>query len=161
MRLIYYVTLKQKATGVPDLVETKWMGNTEAVAGGLIITGNFVSKAGDTMTGALTLPTLIMAMTADVTIASDTSPVVGSNYQVVGEGNLADDLKVILGATAIGQLLILRANNTATDITVKNYSTGTDNIKCGSDRILSSTEDTITLMWDGTYWVMISFADNA
>ena len=70
----------------------------------------------------------------------------------------ADDLDTITTAgVPDGAMLTLCAQDSARDVTVKN---GAGNIFCGSDRVLSLANKTITLMKFGGGWRMVSFADN-
>ena len=56
-----------------------------------------------------------------------------------------------------GDILIIRAVNTARTVVVKD---GTGNIKCVMNRTLDNTEDTMMLVFDGTSWLEVAFADN-
>jgi hypothetical protein len=114
-------------------------------------------------TGTGSIPTLyinnlIMPFISILTIASGVITVTGTYHSVDTEGGAAsDDLDTIDGATATGQIIILRSTLSTRDIVVKN---GTGNIQCGADRTLNTKEDRIMLMWSGIAWIMLSYADN-
>ena len=92
-----------------------------------------------------------------LTISSATITVTASYHSVDTEGDAAsDDLETINGG-GIGQLLILRANNTARTVVAKD---GVGNMYLSGDCTLDSTEDTLFLMYHGTNWVEISCSDN-
>lgn len=69
-----------------------------------------------------------------------------------------DDLDTLNGGAYIGQQVTLVTTSNARDITVKD---NTGNIRCGGDRLLDNTDDTITLIWNGTVWKEVSYANNA
>jgi hypothetical protein len=103
---------------------------------------------------------------ADLTIADGTITVTHSNHLVVSEsGAGTDDLNRINGPAAadVGQILILRRKGGSGAITVKDNVAGDSagaNIESPSDRVLSNDKDTIILVWHGTKWLELSFADN-
>lgn len=128
------------------------------------ISGSDVLQArygGTTMISASTSGLVASRAHADqqgsaLTIAGGIIAVTHGFHAINGEGSAADDLVTINGALATGQRLTLRRGNA--DITIKH---GTGNIRCGADRVLNSSLDRIELEWDGTFWVMVSYADNA
>ena len=102
----------------------------------------------------------------DLTIADGTITITHSNHMVVSEtGAGADDLNRINGATVadIGQMLILRRKGGSGAITVKDNVAGDSagsNINTSGDRLLSNDKDTIILIWHGSTWLELSFANN-
>lgn len=93
------------------------------------------------------------------TIVSDTITVGSASfYGVLGEGSVADNLATINGGLYDGQMIIFRSVLSASPITFKD---GTGNLRLVSDRVLSSSQDRITLQWDGLNWIELSYADNS
>lgn len=93
------------------------------------------------------------------TIASGAITVGSSGfYGVLGEGSVADDLTTINGGLYDGQVIIFRSVLAASPITFKD---GIGNLRLVSDRVLSSSQDRITLQWDGLNWIELSYADNS
>lgn len=94
---------------------------------------------------------------SELTIASGAVTCTGSYHTVDTESDGAsDDLDTISGGVA-GQILVIQANNAARTVVVKD---GTGNIKCGGDRTLDNSEDTMVLISDGTSWYELAFAGN-
>jgi hypothetical protein len=94
-----------------------------------------------------------------LTIATGAVAAVGNFHVVDTEAAAAsDDLDTISGGVD-GQILVIRAANSSRTVVVKD---GTGNIQCGGDFSLDNTQDTITLMYDGTLtaWLEISRSDN-
>jgi len=123
-------------------------------------------KIGNTTTGEINPLThfrmvskfLGLGASSELTISGGVVTATRSYHSVDTEGDAAtDDLDTINGGTE-GDLLVLRSANTGRDVTVKNNS---GNIFCGSDRLLSSTADRITLIFFNNLWFMMGFGDNA
>lgn len=92
-----------------------------------------------------------------LTIASGAITKTKSIHTVDTEAAAAtDDLDTINGG-ADGDLLVLRAANSARTVVCKD---GTGNLKLAGDFSLDNTEDTITLLFDGTNWHELSRSDN-
>jgi hypothetical protein len=91
-----------------------------------------------------------------LTVASGAVTSTKSYHTLAGEGAANDDLVTINGSTT-GDILVIRAVDSAVTITVKD---GTGNIQCGGDRALDNAQDTMTLIYDGTNWLELDFADN-
>lgn len=95
-----------------------------------------------------------------VTIASGVLTISsGGNFKVDTEAaGASDDLDTINGGSD-GQLIILRAANSARTVVVKD---GAGNIKSEGDMSLDNAEDTITLLYDSAlaYWVEQARANN-
>jgi len=93
----------------------------------------------------------------ELTIATGAITVTAVNHTVDTESDAAtDDLDTITGGND-GQILIIRAENTARTVVIKD---GTGNIETpdGTDILLDSTEKTITLEYDAalTKWLVAS-----
>jgi hypothetical protein len=91
-----------------------------------------------------------------LTVASGAVTSTKSYHTIAGEGAANDDLVTINGSTT-GDILVIRAVDSAVTITVKD---GTGNIQCAGDRALDNAQDTMTLIYDGTNWLELDFADN-
>lgn len=108
---------------------------------GLVINGGFLNTGGGT----------------ELTIAGGVITATEFFHTVDTQADAStDDLDTINGGT-IGDILILRAENSARTVVVKN---GTGNINCGSDRTLNNNTDRIILHYGGTNWNMLAFSDN-
>lgn len=83
----------------------------------------------------------------------------GHFHLIDTEGSAASDDLTTISTSGIldGALLTICTIDNTRDVVVK-HNVG--NIFCGSDRTLSNTADTITLVKFGVYWRMVSFADN-
>jgi hypothetical protein len=67
-----------------------------------------------------------------------------------------DDLDTINGGQT-GQVLYIHAANGARDVVAKD---GTGNLKLAGDFTMNNTEDTLTLIFDGTNWLELCRSDN-
>jgi hypothetical protein len=96
---------------------------------------------------------------AELTIVSGAITITKSFHRVDTEGDAAsDDLTTIHGG-AEGDILILRAEDSARTVVVKD---GGGNLLLAGDFSLDNVQDTITLInLDGTNWGEISRSDNA
>lgn len=102
-----------------------------------------------------------MSDATTVTIASGAVEITQAYHRVDTEaGASTDDLDTINGGL-IGQLLILRSDNTARDVTVKD---GTGNLNIAGDFTLTNNRDVIVLLCINTGtsndWIEISRSDN-
>ena len=90
---------------------------------------------------------LITPMTSELTIATGVITVTGSYHNVDTEADAAsDDLDTINGGVD-GMEVVLRANNDGRTVVVKD---ATGNLQIAGDMTLDNTQDTITLIYDGT-----------
>lgn len=81
----------------------------------------------------------------------------GTSYVVDTEADAAtDDLDTISAGTT-GQILILRASNTARTVVIKD---GTGNIQTEGDFSMDNAQDTIILMYAGSNWLELSRSNN-
>lgn len=82
------------------------------------------------------------------------------NYVIVDTEAAAatDDLDRITGATAAGQVLLLENLNAARVVTVRD---AIDNIFTGGNRVLDNPQDKLFLVWDGSNWFELNYANNA
>lgn len=136
----------------------RWQINSSGhLVAGAVDTYNFGSatnKAADVFGTRYLAP-----MKSELTIATGAVTSVGSYHRVDTEADAAsDDLDTINGG-ADGAILILRAENAARTVVVKD---GTGNIQCAGDMSLDNTQDSITLIYDGTLtaWLELSRSDN-
>lgn len=98
------------------------------------------------------LKALILSAAATLTIASGVATAAQGYHALDTEGAAGtDDLDTITAGTGLseGTLLVLRAANVAHVVTLKD---GTGNLLLNGDCALSSTDRTITLIYDGTNW---------
>ena len=94
----------------------------------------------------------------ELTIATGVITITKSYHSVdTQDDDPTDNLDTINGGVE-GQILIIRANNVARTIVVKN---GTGNIVCGTDCTLDSDKDTWTALYDGASWIELSRSDNS
>lgn len=94
----------------------------------------------------------------ELAVATNTITVTGSNH-VVDSAAGAQTVKTISGSPALedGWVLFLRGDGT-NNVTVDE----TANVNLGAaTRVLSSAEDVLCLLCDGTDWNEVSFAENA
>lgn len=72
-----------------------------------------------------------------------------------------DDLTTIsssiIGGFQRGQVIVLVARNTARTVVCKD---GTGNMRLNGDMSLDNTEDTLTLMWSGSFWQELARSNN-
>lgn len=100
---------------------------------------------------------MILGPGTTLIISSGVITVTGSFHLVDTQGGAAtDDLDTINGG-ASGQILILRGANGARDVTLKN---ATGNLQLGADVTLGNNADVITLVYLGSYWGRLAYADN-
>lgn len=95
---------------------------------------------------------------SELTISGGAVTVTQGFHTIDTESDAAtDDLDTINGAQA-GQLLVLKSAADARDPTLKD---GTGNLRLAGDFTLTTTDDSITLIYDGTNWCELSRSDNA
>ncbi len=98
----------------------------------------------------------LLSKGAELTIdATAESITVTDSYHLVDTASDAssDDLKTINGGAQAGQLLILQAAHTDRTVVVHKND---GNIKMAADITLDDATDTITLIYNGTNWNMLS-----
>lgn len=123
-------------------------------------TGNLQLKAGTSIMHEMTSTGgLITKISPVLTIASGEITPTGYYHTVDTEGDAAtDDLVNIIGGVE-GQRLLLRAASSSRTVVLKN-STG--NLRIGADITLDNGFDVVELLCiGGSFWVAISFANNA
>jgi len=92
-----------------------------------------------------------------LTIDSGVVTATGGYHSVDTEGGASSDsLDTINGGAVAGQVLVLRAANSAHTVVVANSG----NIKVNASRSLDNDADTVTLVYDGTSWNEVAFSDN-
>ncbi len=120
-------------------------------------TGNVpLVETSNTWTGKQTFSHAVVLTATSVTSVS--LDATGRSYVNLGGSPGTYNLQTISNGTT-GQILVLVGSSTTW--TAKNYVSGSDNLRLagGADFALS-TYDTLTLMFDGTYWVEISRSNN-
>lgn len=103
--------------------------------------------------------TTILGDGSELTIATGAITITSGYHRVDTQSDGGtDDLDTISGGTT-GQMLVLRAENAARTVVVKN---GTGNIQLdgAADFSLDDVQDTVSLLYDGTNWLEISRSDN-
>jgi len=91
------------------------------------------------------------------TIASDAITVFTTKHKVDTESaGATDDLATINGGQ-LGKMVTLYPANTARTVVIKD---GTGNIQSEGDFSMDSSQDNITLMYDGTNWLEVNRANN-
>ena len=109
--------------------------------------------AGTTKTNALRL-----TAATELTIATGAITVTQSYHRIDTQADAAsDDLDTINGGTE-GDILVLRAENGARDVVVKD---ATGNIQCAGDMTLDNVQDTIVLFYDGSNWIELCRSNNS
>jgi len=88
-----------------------------------------------------------------LTIASDAITITTGYHLVDTESGAATDNLATINGGETGQILVLRSVNSGRDVTVKD-STG--NIRLAGDFTLSTTDYTLTLIYDGGNWYELS-----
>lgn len=100
-------------------------------------------------------------LTQAATIASGVVTLTGPSVKTLTldteSSDASDDLDTISGGTAT-HIIVIRAANAARDVVVKD---GTGNIQSAGDFTLNHTDDSITLVCDGTNWIEMARSDNA
>ncbi len=133
---------------------TRDIGLSRSAAGVLEVNNGTIGTFRDIKSRSVITP-----MTGELTIASDAITVTGSYHRVDTQSDAAsDDLSTINGGVD-GMRLVLRAENTARTVVVKD---GVGNIQCVGDMSLDNTQDTIELIYDGTLtaWLEICRSDS-
>jgi hypothetical protein len=101
---------------------------------------------------------LNLGVPTELTIAAGVITRTRSNHTVDTQGDAAtDDLDTILGGVE-GDILLLRAANSARDVVIKD---GTGNILMPADMTLDNAADIELLYFDGTNWLEITGSSNA
>ena len=94
---------------------------------------------------------------SELTISTGAVTITTAYHRVDTQSDAAsDDLDTVSGGTT-GQILVLRAENDARSVVAKD---GTGNLKLAGDCTLDNTEDTLTLIYNGTNWLELSRSDN-
>lgn len=93
----------------------------------------------------------------ELTIATGVVTATKSYHSIDTQSDAAsDDLDTINGGSE-GQILVIRANNAARTVVAKD---GTGNLKLAGDMSLDNSEDTLTLIFDGTNWLEMARSNN-
>lgn len=101
--------------------------------------------------------TLNLGTPTMLTIATGVITRTRSYHTVNTQGSAStDDLDTVNGGVT-GDILILRAVNSARTVVVKD---GTGNIQLAGDVTLDNVQDTLILIYDGTNWLEIAASNN-
>lgn len=93
----------------------------------------------------------------ELTIASGAITATQGYHTIDTEADAAsDDLDTISGGTA-GDILIITAANDARTVVVKD---GTGNVQLAGDMTLDNTQDTLTLIYNGSAWLEVARSNN-
>ena len=103
----------------------------------------------------------ILSKGKDLSIDANGAITVTDSYHLVKVADPANDstdnLQIINGGKQAGQILVLQAHADDKTIVVKKYASGSDNIRMASSVVsLEESTDTITLMYNGTDWNLIT-----
>jgi len=94
----------------------------------------------------------------ELTISSGVVTSTHSYHTVDTESDAStDDLDTINGGVVAGQIIVLKAENTARSIVAKD---GTGNLKLSGDFTMDNTEDTLMLVYDGSNWLEVTRSNN-
>jgi hypothetical protein len=94
----------------------------------------------------------------ELTIASGAVTITQGFHTIDTESDAAsDDLDTISGGTT-GQLLVVKAADDARSVVAKG---GTGNLRLAGDFTLDDTDDSLSLLYDGSNWIEIARSDNA
>lgn len=104
------------------------------------------------------LPELfIMGDPTELTIASGAITRILPYHTVDTEGDAgSDDLATVNGGIT-GAILVLQSVNNGRVVTCKD---GTGNLQLSADMVLNNTQDTLTLIYNGSNWCELSRSDN-
>ena len=101
---------------------------------------------------------LILNDATELTILANVVTATQSYHTIDTESDGAsDDLEIIFGGTA-GQELTIRAVDSTRTVVCKD---GTGNLRLSADMTLDHTEDTLTMIYDGTNWLETGRSNNS
>ncbi len=128
-----------------DKIKARINGTTENLATESYVSGSYLPITG------------IPRGSGIKTIASGAITIDSMYHKVETESGAAtDDLDTINGGT-LGQILILKTNDSSHDVTLKD---GTGNLNLAGDFTLDNGQDTITLLCEGTQWNEVARSNN-
>jgi len=93
----------------------------------------------------------------ELTINTGAITVTDSYHRIDTQADAASDDLDTISATGSGAILVLKAENTARSVVLKD---GTGNLKLAGDCTLDNTEDTIVLFYDGSNWLELCRSNN-
>lgn len=130
----------------------------------LISNGSFESRINIDDQGTIRTDGSIIFDRLLATIASGAITVTAGHYNLATEGAAATDNLDTINGGATGRLLILKTNNSAQDVTVRDNSVGGGNIYLSgnANRVLDHPEDTLTLIYDSSAskWLEMAYSNN-
>ena len=101
--------------------------------------------------------TLIHGDGSELTVATGAVTITTGYHRVDTESDAASDVLDTVSGGTTGQILVLRAENDARSVVAKD---GTGNLKLAGDCTLDNTEDTLTLIYNGTNWLELARSNN-
>jgi len=97
---------------------------------------------------------------SELTISSGVIEVTHSYHAVEIPSGTSANLDTINGCNVAGQILVIRAADSAHDVVVKD-GTGNLVLAGGNDFTLDHIEDTLVLFYDANNWIELSRSDNS
>lgn len=94
-----------------------------------------------------------------VAVDSGALAITSSHHSVDGESDSADTLVTITGASADGQLLLIRQDDSAGAAILVQHGTGANQIVCpgAQDIQLAAANDYVLLVYQGARWVVLAY----
>ncbi len=168
--------------GASDLTGNVTITGTTDAKGNISDSGGDLTLADDTViTGTLDVQGGDITMENDETLSNSTDGVVQiGGFTALSEGAVVEATAagtitplasfqpitssaaitdaVIADGSVAGQLLVITNENAADDITI--LESGSNLVAGGDITLTGGAYDAVTLLWDGTQWVRLSFEDN-
>lgn len=139
-------------------------GTTTSTGTGSVVLGTAPTISAPTISGArASITALVNIASTELTIATGAVTAVRSHHTVDTEADAAsDDLDTISGGVS-GDVLVLRAENDARTVVIRNNGGGTGNIRTAGARSISldDANDTAMFVFDGTNWLELGTSDVA
>jgi len=99
-----------------------------------------------------------MGTGGELTVSTGSVTATHSYHTVDTESDAStDDLDTISGGVVAGQIIVIKAENTARSVVAKD---GTGNLKLAGDFTMDNTEDTLMLVYDGSNWLEVTRSNN-
>jgi hypothetical protein len=145
-----------------NIVDTKLTQITTASK----VNGSAITALASIPSGAGNLPSanmpdkVVLSATdspTELTIATGAITVTQSFHTVDTESDDASDDLVTINGGTVGMVVVLIAAHTDRSVVVKD---GTGNIQTAGDMTLNNTQDTITLIYNGSAWLELTRSDN-
>jgi hypothetical protein len=111
-------------------------------------------SGGITVSGGITT----LGSMSELTIASGGITVTSSVHTVDTQGDASSDNLNTINGGSTGSILVLTTADSSRDVTLKDDS---DNLRLAGDCVLASSNDSITLIKNGTIWRELSRSNNS